>query len=460
MKSHLYDLVIHNGKVIDSDSIFIGDLGIDGEKIVAIGQGLSGRKAIDASEKYILPGGVDPHVHLEMPVGATQSSDDWFTGTRAAACGGTTTVIDFVEPKINESLGNALDARRALAQSKSVVDFGLHMTITRDDEKILCQIPKLCASGCTSFKTYLTYDGFRLSDTAFLNVLSEVQAVGGIVLVHAENDAIIKHIQRRFQNIKKTTPKYHALSRPAIAESEAIQRSLAMAEVAGTRLYVVHVSTAMGVEAIQAARRRGVAAYGETCPHYLLLTDKDLSRSGFDGAKYVCSPPLRSGQDNMRLWEGLVNDDLQTVGTDHCPFFFKGQKDLGKDDYMKIPGGLPGIESRLALIHHYGVRSGKLSLNRWVQVCCTNPAKLFGLYPRKGSLEPAADADLVIFDPNKNVTLTKPFLHEQVDYTPYEGFELYGYPTMTMLRGRVIYENGVFLGAPGNGQYLSRLVGE
>jgi dihydropyrimidinase len=225
-------------------------------------------------------------------------------------------------------------------------------------------------------------------------------------------------------------------------------------------LYVVHTSTALGVSAIQAARARGVAVFGETCPQYLLLTDEQLSRPGFEGAKFVCSPPLRSRTDNEILWKALSNDTLQTIGTDHCPFFFEGQKDIGKDNYLNIPGGLPGIESRLALIHQYGVRAGKLSLNRWVQVCCTNPARIFGLYPLKGSLEPGADADLVLFDPELKITLTESILHEYVDYTPYQGFVLHGYPIMTMLRGRVIVENGNFYGTPGDGHYISRQMGE
>lgn len=460
MSSIIHDLVIRNGKLISSTQILEMDLAIDGERIAAVGRGLSGRQDIDAAGKYILPGGIDPHVHLEMPVGATRSSDDWFTGTRAAACGGTTTLIDFVEPGPSERLVHALNTRRELAQRNASIDFGLHMTIMQDDEQTLQDITTLCTNGCTSFKTYLTYEGLYLSDSAFLNVLCAVKKAGGIVLVHAENDAMINHLQRHFRDKKKTAPKYHAITRPAITEGEAIQRSLAMAEVTGTRLYVVHTSTALGVEAIRAARRRGVAASGETCPQYLLLTAKELSRPGFGGAKFVCSPPLRSQSDNERLWKGLTDDDLQTVGTDHCPFFFKGQKDLGKDNYENIPGGLPGIESRLALIHQFGVRAGRLSLNRWVQVCCTNPARLFGLYPRKGTLEPGADADLVLFDPDKKVTLAKSILHEQVDYTPYEGFELCGYPVMTMLRGRVIVENGEFSGAPGDGRYLSRQLGE
>ncbi|HBD07534.1 MAG TPA: dihydropyrimidinase, partial [Syntrophobacteraceae bacterium] len=435
MRSNLHDLVIRNGKLIGPGQSLDLDLSIDGEKIAAVGQDLIGRRVIDAAGKYILPGGIDPHVHLEMPIGATQSSDDWFTGTRAAACGGTTTVIDFVEPEPGEKLEHALNARRELAQSKVTIDFGLHMTITQDDEQTLQDIATLCKAGCTSFKTYLTYAGFRLSDTAFLNVLCAVKEARGIVLVHAENDAIISHLQRYHKNEKNTAPQYHALTRPAIAEGEAIQRSLALAEVAGARVYIVHPSTALGVDAIRAARGRGVAVLGETCPQYLLLTNKELSRPGFEGAKFVCSPPLRSQNDNERLWKGLADDDLQTVGTDHCPFFFNGQKDLGKYNFLNIPGGLPGIESRLALIHQFGVRTGRLSLNRWVEVCCTNPARIFGLYPNKGTLEPGTDADLVLFDPEKKVTLTQSILHEQVDYTPYEGFELQGYPVMTILRG-------------------------
>ena len=407
----------------------------------------------------VLPGAVDPHVHLEMPVGATRSSDDWFTGTRAAACGGTTSVIDFVEPQPGESLGQALEARRALAQRQAVIDFGLHMTLTNAEQHTLAQIPAVCLAGCTSFKTYLTYAGFRLSDAAFLEILVAVKEAGGTVLVHAENDAIIDFFKRRFRTEKSTAPRYHALSRPPVAEGEAIQRSLAMAEVTGARLYVVHVSTALGAGAIRSARQRGVNAFGETCPQYLLLTERELSRPDFEGAKFVCSPPLRNAEDNQHLWKALAEDDLQTVGTDHCPFFFEGQKDLGKDNYENIPGGLPGIESRLSLIYSFGVRAGRLSPNRWVQVCSTNPARIFGLFPRKGSLELGADADIVLFDPNKRVTLSKSILHEQVDYTPYEGFELQGYPVMTLLRGKPIVENGHFIGQAGQGTYLARQPG-
>jgi dihydropyrimidinase len=330
------------------------------------------------------------------------------------------------------------------------------MTIVNDDPQTLADIPPLVKGGCTSFKTYLTYAGFRLSDTAFLHVLEAVKKSSGITLVHAENDAIIAHLKERFRTENKTAPRTHALSRPAVVEGEAIVRSLAMAEVTGARLYVVHISTLLGAEALRSARQRGLPVVGETCPHYLLLTDAYLARPGFTGAKFVCSPPLRSPEDTERLWQALADDDLQTVGTDHCPFNYKGQKDLGRGDYEKIPGGLPGIESRLALLYHFGVGAGRLSLNRWVEVCCTNPARVFGLYPRKGSLEPGADADLVLFDPHKQVTLTHTLLHENVDYSPYEGTQLTGFPVMTFLRGKLVASQGEFLGSQGDGQYLTR----
>ncbi|MBI4731282.1 MAG: dihydropyrimidinase [Chloroflexi bacterium] len=455
-RTDLFDLVIRGGKLVTATRTYHSDIGIRGEKIAAIGPDLEGARVVEARGLLILPGAIDPHVHLEMPVGETHSSDDWFTGTRAAACGGTTTVIDFVEPGLGEGLEHALAKRRERGQGRAAVDFGLHMTLVNDKAETLQEVPGLLEEGCTSFKTYLTYEGFRLSDSAFLHVLCVVKEAGGTLLVHAENDTIIAHLQRRFRAEKKTAPKYHALSRPPIAEAEAIQRSLALAEVTGARLYVVHISTALGADALHSARQRGVNASGETCPQYLLLTDKELSRPGFAGAKYVCSPPLRSLMDNERLWKGLADDDLQTVGTDHCPFNYKGQKDLGRDNYEKIPSGLPGIESRLSLLYQYGVRMGRLSLERWVEVCSTNPAKIFGLYPRKGSLEPGADADMVLFDPNKKVTLSRSLLHEQVDYTPYKGFELQGYPVMTFLRGKLIVKNGEFTGAAGDGKYLVR----
>lgn len=453
-----FDLVIHGGTLVTTSDTFKTDIGILDGKIVVLGEDLQGKQAIDATDKWILPGGVDPHVHLEMPVGSTRSSDDWLTGTIAAACGGTTTVIDFAEPAPGETLEHALTARKELAESKAVIDFALHMTITNDDPATLHQIPRMLELGCTSFKTYLTYEGFRLSDPAFLQVLAAVRDAGGIILVHAENDAIIQHLHERFRQEHKTAPIYHAFSHPALAEVESIQRAIAMAGSVNARLYIVHTSTAGGAQAIRIARQQGISIFGETCPQYLLLTARELERPDFEGAKFVCSPPLRSQEDNHALWISLSEDTLQTIGTDHCPFFFHGQKELGRKDYEKIPGGLPGIEGRMALIYSCGVWPGKISLNRWIQVCCTNPAKIFGLYPQKGSLLPGADADIVVFDPNKRVKITQTLFHEQVDYTPYEGFELIGYPVMTLSHGRIIAENGIFLGKRGEGRYIARKV--
>jgi dihydropyrimidinase len=304
----------------------------------------------------------------------------------------------------------------------------------------------------------LTYEGFRLSDPEFLNVLAAVHTAHGIVMVHAENDAIIQYLKKQFRLEYKNAPKFHALSRPPVAEVEAVQRAIDLAQITGTRLYVVHISTGGAARAIEKARENGAQVLGETCPQYLLLTEKELERPGLEGAKFICSPPLRSVEDSMSLWKALGNGNLQTIGTDHCPFFFEGQKNQAGEDYEKIPSGLPGIEARLALIHTFGVLSGRFSLNRWVQLCSTGPAHIFGLYPRKGSLTPGADADIVIFDPSKKVRITQSLFHEQVDYTPYEGFELSGYPVMTISRGKVIVEKGKFVGTRGSGRYLARQV--
>jgi dihydropyrimidinase len=449
-----FDLVIKNGTLVTASDTFLADIGIIGETIAAIGGDLEGKRTFDAQGKLVLPGAVDPHVHLEMPVGATRTSDDWESGTVAAVCGGTTTVIDFIEPAPGETLFQALEARRKQAEGHAATDFALHMTLTNDHPETLLQVSEIIQAGCTSFKTYLTYEGFALSDRAFLHVLETVEAAGGSVMVHAENDAIIAHRKQKLLAQGKTAPRYHALVRPAIAETEAIQRAVALAEVTGACLYVVHVSTAAGAAIIRSARERGLNVFGETCPQYLLLNDSELERPDFEGAKFVCSPPLRKAADQQALWHALAEDDLQTVGTDHCAFNFHGQKELGRDSFADIPGGLPGIESRLALLYTFGVLQKQISLNRWVEICCTNPARIFNLYPQKGTLAPGADADLVVFDPQRHLILTHSLLHQDVDYTPYEGFPLQGYPVLTLTRGAVAFENGQFTGQKGNGRFL------
>jgi dihydropyrimidinase len=391
-----------------------------------------------------------------MPAGQTSSSDTWETGTRAAACGGTTTVIDFVEPEGEEGLLEAFQSRRSLADSQAAIDFSLHMTLTAADQETLVQIPGVVAAGITSFKTYTTYEGFRLTDPEFLAACQAVQAAGGMVLVHAENDAIVKDRTRALLAAGEIGPSAHPRSRPGVAEAEAVSRVLALAESAGVRLYIVHVSTARGAEAVARARSHGQAAYGETCPQYLLLTAADYDRPGFEGAKYVCSPPLRTSDDQAVLWEALKKDELQSVGTDHCPFNYEGQKDLGAAQFTDIPGGLPGIQARLELLHTFGVRAGRMDLNRWVAVCSTAPARIFGLYPQKGSLLPGSDADIVLFDPSCRKTITAADLSENVDYSPYEGFEVEGAVVQTYVQGRLIAENGKFVGDGLTGRFLPR----
>lgn len=449
------DLVIKNGTVISAANSFLADIGVLDGKIVLIGDKLSARRSIDATGKYVIPGAVDPHVHLQMPQGAFTSSDDFRSGTIAAACGGTTSIIDFVEPEENETLLNALAARQAQADEKSVIDYGLHMTLTNAEEATLAQIPSVIQAGVSSFKAYTIYEGFSLEDDELLRALQATRESGGMLIVHAENRHIIGHLQEKYLSEGNTAPRFHALSRPPISEVEAIQRVLALAEIAKSTVYIVHVSTRMGAQAIQRARQRGQIAYGETCPQYLLLTDEEYNQPGQEGAKYICSPPLRSVDNPPALWEGLAKGYLHSVGTDHCPFFFKGQKDKNAT-FTSIPGGLPGIESRLALLHTFGVSKGWISLNRWVDLCCTMPAKIFGLYPQKGVLIPDADADIVIFDPHKEVTLSHTLLHENVDYTPYEGFCLQGYPEVTIRRGQILCQNGSFIDCMGGGKFLPR----
>ena len=449
-----FDLVIHDGLLVTSSDTIKADLGINAGKIAAIGHKLSGTKMIDASELYVLPGAVDPHVHLEMPIGKTRSSDDWFTGTRAAAYGGTTTVIDFVEATPQQSLVEALIDRKSLAENRAVIDFAFHMTLSDAKEHTLDEIPAVINAGVTSFKTYTTYEGFYLSDSEFLRILTVVSTHNGLVIVHAENDSIIKHFTQKLLDSGNLTPNFHPLSRPAIAEGEAIGRMLSLAEAVDASIYIVHISSAIGAKALANAQLRGENVLGETCPQYLLLTEAEYQRTGFEAAKFVCQPPLRKTRDCAALWKALGDGSILTIGTDHCPFNFVGQKDLGSERFTEIPGGLPGIESRLSLVYSYGVSRGLISLNQWVSLCCTNPAVIFGLYPQKGSLLPGADADIVLFDPMLKKTLSHNMLHENVDYSPYEGFQLQGYPVQTLLRGEVIISNGKAMDIKGKGKYL------
>jgi dihydropyrimidinase len=450
----MFDLVITNGRLVTPEAITRADLGITGGQIAAIGKSLSGVDTIDATGKLVLPGAIDEHVHLEMPVGEFASSDDFFTGTVAAACGGTTTVIDFAEPKAGQPLAEALAERRARADGKVVIDYGLHMTISCADDKTLLQIPASIEAGAASFKLYMAYEGLRLDDGGLLRALAALRQHGGRVLVHAENHHAITYLTAKALAQGRTSPENHPLTRPDIMEAEAIHRLLALAHVTGTPLVLAHLSSALGLETVRTARARGQTVWVETCPQYLLLDEKEYRRPAFEGAKFVMAPPPRTGIDRAALWAGLAAREVDTVATDHCPFFYETQKTRGRDDFSRIPGGAPGIETRLALLYTHGVRAGHLTPERWVEVCCTEPARRFGLAPHKGTLAVGADADVVIFDPDRRTILRAETLHQNVDYCPYEDWQVRGYPDTVLSRGEIIVRDGEFLGASGRGQFL------
>jgi dihydropyrimidinase len=450
----MFDSVITNGTLVTAEATFRADLGIAGGQIAAIGTGLAGEKEIDATGMLILPGAVDEHVHLQMPAGEFASSDDFFTGTVAAACGGTTTVIDFAEPKPGQRLIESLLERRAEAGPKVVIDYGLHMTLSRGDDETLSQIPACMEAGLASFKLYMAYEGLHLDDGGLLQALAALRIQGGRPLVHAENHYAIAYLTAEMLARGRTGPENHPLTRPALMEAEAIHRLLALARVTATPLVLAHLSCAPGLEEVRAARARGQTVWVETCPQYLLLDEQEYRRPGFEGAKFVMAPPPRTEVDRAALWAGLASGEVDTVATDHCPFFYETQKTRGKDNFSRIPGGAPGIETRLTLLYTHGVRTGRLTPERWVEVCCTAPAYRFGLAPRKGTLAVGADADLVIFDPERRVTLSYTSLHQNVDYCPYEGWTVEGYPVMVLSRGDVIVRDGEFVGTRGRGQFL------
>jgi dihydropyrimidinase len=450
----MFDLVISNGTLITAEATMHADLGIRDGQVAALGKRLTGLETIDAAGMLVLPGAVDEHVHLQMPVGEFTSSDDFYTGTVAAACGGTTTVVDFVEPKPDQPLLAALAARRAEADGQVVIDYGLHMTLSRADDETLAQVPTCIEAGSASFKLYMAYDGLRLDDGGLLRALATLRTGGGRALVHAENHYAITYLTAQALAGGRTGPENHPLTRPAVMEAEAIHRLLALAQVTGTPLVLAHLSCGLGLEQVRQARARGQRVWVETCPQYLLLDEKEYRRPGFEGAKFVMAPPPRTETDRAALWAGLTAGEVDTVATDHCPFFYETQKSHGRDDFSQIPGGAPGIETRLVLLYTHGVRTGQLTLERWVEVCCTEPARRFGLGSRKGTLAIGADADVVVFNPERTVTLSYKTLHQNVDYIPYEGWEVQGYPAIVLSRGEVVVRDGEFVGAAGRGQFL------
>jgi len=454
------DVVIRNGILITPGGVFPADVGIVGGRITALGEVGArlplpyGAVELDATGCYVLPGGVDPHVHLQMPVGDYVSSDDFTSGTVAAAMGGTTTVIDFVEPEPEEPLLEALEKRQAEADGRVAVDYGLHMTIPTwhaAHPETLDILPEAVAVGVPSFKLYLAYEGFRLDDAQLYRVMKAIADVGGLPIMHCENGPVCETLRAQAVARGEITPIYHALTRPPRQEAEAVSHAIDFAALAGSPLYIVHVSCEESMLRIQAARARGEDVYGETCPQYLLLNGMALDLPG--GERLVCSPPLRTEEDNEALWGGLAFEDLDVLATDHCPFTVAEKS--GHADFTTIPGGLPSIEARLSLTYHFGQRYW-MTLERWVEVCCANPARIFGLR-RKGQIAPGFDADLVVFDPERWVTLQAgKTLHERVDWSPYEGMRVQGWPRDVLSRGRVIVRDGEFVGQAGWGHFVHR----
>lgn len=450
-----FDLAIKNGTLITPDSTVQADIGIAGEEIAAIGRGLSGRREIDAAGCLVTPGAIDVHVHLQMPIGRFTSADDFFTGSRAAAFGGTTAFIDFVEAQPAEPFLDALAARQALAAPKTVIDYGLHMTIGPQDMDKLAQIPAVVKAGCASFKLYMAY-GLRLTDGQLMQALAAISGANGLPVIHAENWDVIQTMIAQNLALGRTDPHWHPRSRPALLEGEAAERAIALAELTSSPLYIFHVGCQAVVDRVTAARQRGLPITAETCPQYLLLDDSVLDRPGVEGALPVCSPPLRPAKERANMWRALAKNHLQVVSTDHCPFT-RAEKATGLGNFSAIPGGVPAIEARFPLLYTFGVRAGHLSAQRWVETCCTTPARLFG-FERKGVIAVGYDADLVVFDPEREVTISPQTLHESAGWTPYEGLAVTGWPAVTISRGSVLVENGRFTGQAGQGKFVVRRI--
>ena len=455
-----FDTIITNGRVVTASDTYASDVAIGNGKIVAIGQSLPPENAsriIDAAGKYVLPGGIDVHTHLDMPFGGTTSSDDFETGTRAAAFGGTTTLIDFAIQYKGQTLRTAFDTWMQKASAKAVCDYAFHCIITELADAQLDEMNALVREGVTSFKLFMAYPGvFMLDDGSIFKALRTTAKNGGLVCMHAENgNAIDVMVQQALAEGKKA-PKYHALTRPTTAEAEATSRAIALAEMAGAPVYIVHLSCNDALEKVREARDRGLPVYAETCPQYLYLSIENFDVPDFEGAKYVFTPPLREKWHQEKLWNGLKSDHLQVVSTDHCPFCFKEQKELGRGDFTKIPNGGPGVEHRMSLIYSGGVAAGRFSVNRFVELVSTTPAKLFGLYPRKGTIAIGSDADIVIFDPEAEQVISAKTHHMRVDYSMFEGLRVKGVTKTVLSRGRVIIDNGSFTGRPGAGEFLRR----
>jgi dihydropyrimidinase len=452
--------LISNGTVVTAEGSHRADVLIDGETIAAVGLDLARGGAIDetidARGKYVIPGAIDVHTHMELPFGGTFAKDTFETGTRAAAFGGTTTIVDFAVQSKGKSLREGLDAWHAKAQGNAVADYGFHMIMSDVTDDSLREMDQLVAEGVPDFKLFTAYPGVFFSDDgAVFRAMQRTRENGGLIMMHAENGPAIDVVAANEVAAGHTDPYYHGVARSPIFEGEATNRVIRLAEAAGVPVYIVHLSARDALQAVRAARDRGAMAFAETCPQYLFLSLDDMG-NGFEGAKFVCSPPLRPKDHWPELWSGLVKDDLQVVSTDHCPFDFHGQKDLGKGDFRKIPNGLPGVEDRVDLLHDGGVVGGKLTKERWVELISTAPARLFGMYPTKGAVAAGSDADLVVYDPDRKRKISAKTHHMDVDYSCYEGREVQGASDVVLSRGSVIVSNGKFTGKKGHGRFVKR----
>lgn len=455
--------LIKNGTVVTASDTFHADVWIEGDKIIgltdATQRGLfpTPDLEVDATGKYVLPGGIDAHTHLDMPFGGTTSSDDFETGTVAAAHGGTTTIVDFAIQTKGHTLREGIDTWHAKAEGKAAIDYAFHMIATDVNQTTLGEMKDFIAEGITSFKLFMAYPGvLYVDDGQIFRAMQVARDKGGLICMHAENGIAIDVLVEQAVARGEIAPKYHSLSRPEIAEAEGTNRALHLAEMAGCPVYIVHLSAPRALQRVTEARDRGMPAYAETCPQYLFASFDDLAQEGFEGAKFVCTPPLRPKYMQEDLWRGLKTNDLQVVSTDHCPFCFKGQKDLGRDSFAKIPNGMPGIETRLYLLWDGGVRTGRISINRFVEITSTAPAKIYGLYPRKGTIAVGADADILVWDPDQEHALNQAELHMRVDYSPYEGRHVKGKPTHVFSRGDLVVDHGKFHGKAGRGKFQKR----
>lgn len=451
--------LVKNGTLITASDTFKADILIDNEKIIAIeaSSEAHAEQVIDAEGKLVFPGAIDVHTHLDMPFGGTVTADDFTTGTVAAAAGGTTCIIDYALQTPGKSLGHALETWQKKAEGKCAIDYGFHVAVTDLNDAVLAEIPELIKEGYPSFKVFMAYKGvFQVDDATLLKVLKQAGRSGGLVLVHAENGDVIDILTKEMLAAGQTAPLYHALSRPPQAEEEAVNRYITMAALSEAPAYIVHLSDSGALGLVAQARLQGLPIYAETCPQYLFLDLERYNEPDFGGAKYVMSPPLREAGNEQYLWSGLDSGNLQVVASDHCSFNFKGQKDLGLGDFTKIPNGAPGLETRVQLLFAGGVLENRISVNKFVDLISTAPAKLFGLYPQKGTIAVGSDADLVIFNPEAEFTISAETQHQNVDYNPYEGFKGYGVPEKVLSRGTMVFDGGRHTGRVGHGRFQPR----